>query len=420
MFNHPIKVAFVVGDVSAAVRFFTELMDLRIEARFPSGTGPGEDFVFLRSETIYIELLPRKAMGGAPPGFHHLAFLVDNVDQRLAELHHRGATVAADAFDAGVGGIRLGDVEGPDGVLLRLFSSGRLAQQTPPSAITMEDLVPAGGTVEKIAGGFAFTEGPVWHGADKSLYFSDIPASMTRRLDRSGRLSIVRSPNGKSNGMAVDLDGELLICQHAMRRVVRYRRADHSETVVADQFEGKRFNSPNDIVVKSDGSVYFTDPPYGLSPEFGRAGEPELPFCGVYRLDPTRRAARCVSTSFFRPNGLCFSPDERVLYVNDSEQGLIRSYDIAADGGLINERLFAEVRGDAPGVPDGMKTDRLGNVWVTGPGGLWIFDPEGAKIGLVPVPEVAANLCFGEDDGRTVFITASTSLYRIRVNVRGW
>ncbi|MCX7013791.1 MAG: SMP-30/gluconolactonase/LRE family protein [Candidatus Sumerlaeota bacterium] len=272
--------------------------------------------------------------------------------------------------------------------------------------------------LEKLASGFVFTEGPVWHSDERCLYFSDIPASITRRWKPDGTVDIVASPNGKSNGMALDHDGKLLICRHVERRVVK-RVSDDRYQAVADRFEGKRFNSPNDIVVKSDGSLYFTDPPYGLTKEFGQQGEQEIPYQGVFRMDAARKNLTLLTDAFFRPNGLAFSPDESLLYVNDSEREYVKVFDVEEDGGLSGERLFAEVHGDAPGCPDGMKVDSAGNVWVTGPGGIWVFGEDGTKLGVIAVPEVAANLAFGEADRRTLFVTASSSLYRMRVNIPG-
>ncbi|OPZ15674.1 MAG: Gluconolactonase precursor [candidate division BRC1 bacterium ADurb.BinA364] len=285
-------------------------------------------------------------------------------------------------------------------------------------AMQFREILPADAQLEKLAGGFVFTEGPVWHPGERCLYFSDIPASVTRRRTSDGRIEVVQSPNGKANGMALDRDGKLLICRHGERRIVK-RVADSAYEAVAERYNGKRFNSPNDIVVKSDGSLYFTDPPYGLTREFGEPGEQELPYQGVFRMDAARQTVALLTDGFFRPNGLAFSPDESLLYINDSEREFVKVFDVASDGSLRNERMFAEVHGEEPGCPDGMKVDSLGNVYVTGPGGIWIFDPSGQKLGAIAVPEVAANLAFGDADKKTLFITASTSLYRIRVNVPG-
>lgn len=272
--------------------------------------------------------------------------------------------------------------------------------------------------LEKLAGGFIFSEGAVWVEGENALYFSDIPASITRRWSEQKGVEILRSPNDKSNGMFLDHDGKLLICQHGKRRVVKWSGGDEVEVIV-DSFEGKKFNSPNDIVVRDDGCIYFTDPPYGLTAKFGELGEQELPYQGVFRTDPQRKQVFLLNDGFCRPNGLTFSPDQSLLYVNDSQEKLIRVFDVSEEGDLFNERLFAEVKGDTPGSPDGMKVDTRGNVYVTGPGGLWIFQPEGRKKGFIPVPETVGNFAFGDADRKSIYITASTSLYRIRVEIPG-
>lgn len=278
--------------------------------------------------------------------------------------------------------------------------------------------VEPGARLEKLAGGFQFTEGPVWVQSEGALYFSDIPASVTRRWSERRGVEVVRAPNDKANGMFLDHDGGLLVCQHGRRRIVKWRGEAEVEVVV-DSFHGKKFNSPNDLVVHRDGALYFTDPPYGLTAAFGEPGQQELEFQGVFRTDVGRKQVFLLNREFFRPNGLAFSPDQRRLYVNDSAESLIRVFDVDAAGDLENGRLFADVKGDAPGCPDGMKVDTQGNVYVTGPGGLWVFNPAGETIGFLPVPEVVGNLAFGEADRMTLFLTASTSLYRIRGPIPG-
>lgn len=214
-----------------------------------------------------------------------------------------------------------------------------------------------GAVLQKLAGGFIFTEGPVWIKEEDSLYFSDIPASVTRRWNAHRGVEVVREPNDKSNGMCRDRDGHMLVCQHAARRVVKWRGGNDIE-VVASHFGGARFNSPNDIVVRSDGCIYFTDPPYGLSASFGNVGEQELQFQGVFRTNSARDDVFLLTDRFHRPNGLAFSPDEKRLFVNDSESGEVRVFDVTEKGDLVNEALFADVRGEEKGVPDGMKVDR--------------------------------------------------------------
>jgi gluconolactonase len=271
--------------------------------------------------------------------------------------------------------------------------------------------------LDRVATGFTFTEGPVWRGED--LLFSDIPNSRTvryRPLPEGPEISTFRHPTGNANGQTLDRQGRLIVCEHSTRRVTRVHGSGQVETL-AERFEGKRLNSPNDVVVRSDGSIYFTDPPYGLP---NQSEGKELPFSGVYRLDPAGTLV-LLADDFERPNGLAFSPDERTLYVDDSTRGHIRAFDVAVDGSLANGRVFAELK-DQPGergVPDGMKVDQEGNVYCTGPGGVWVFDPGTRLLGRVVMPEVTANLAWGDPDWRTLYLTATTSLYRLRVLVPG-
>lgn len=263
----------------------------------------------------------------------------------------------------------------------------------------------------EIASGFQFTEGPVWH-PKGHLFFSDIPASIIYRLD-PGKLGVPwRTPSGQSNGLTFDRQGRLVACEHATRRV---SRTEETGAVVplATHYEGKRLNSPNDVVVRSDGSIYFTDPPFGVSAE-GK----DLPFSGLYRIRPDGELELLID-DFDRPNGLAFSPDERILYVNDSTHRHIRAFDVSSDGGLVGDRLFADMEADADGSPDGMKVDVEGNVYCTGPGGLWVFLPSGEKVGVVTGPELPANLAFGGEDLKTLYLTARNSLYTLRTRKPG-
>lgn len=273
-------------------------------------------------------------------------------------------------------------------------------------------LFPKDAKVEKVAGGFQFTEGPVWR-ADGSLLFSDIPADTIYRLDNDGRVSVYSKPSGNSNGLTIDRQGRLLRCEHGNRRVLREEKSGNN-TVWASQYKGKRLNSPNDIVVKSDGSAYFTDPPYGVE-EKARG----LSFQGVYRISSTGELT-LLTDDLDRPNGIAFSPDEKVLYIADSSSRMhIRAFDVKPDGTLANGRVFAEMRTGEPGAPDGMKVDSKGNLWSTGQGGVWVFDKTGKHLGTIKLPEVPANCAWGDKDGKTLYITAQTSLYRIRTNARG-
>jgi sugar lactone lactonase YvrE len=285
---------------------------------------------------------------------------------------------------------------------------------TEPNVKTTFEAIVGDAAVEKVAGGFEFTEGPVWV-PDGYLLFSDIPASTIYRwTPGSVSAEVFRAPSGRSNGLTLDREGRLLACEHD-RRLSR-TEGDGSVVTLAERYEGKRLNSPNDVVVRSDDSIYFTDPPYGLPrQEEGR----ELDFNGVYRLAPDG-ALTLLDDSFDRPNGLAFSPDERVLYVDDSRRGHIRAFDVQADGMLSNGRVFAELREPGEqGVPDGMKVDVRGNVFCTGPGGIWVLDAAGEPLGVIRVPEVPANLAWGDDDLKTLYITARTGLYRLRVRTGG-
>ena len=276
---------------------------------------------------------------------------------------------------------------------------------------------------EAIVTGCLFTEGPAWHPGEGSLLFSDMPGDVRRRWTAEGGVDEVRRPANKCNGMAYDAAGNLVVCEHATSRLVRERR-DGTVEVLASHFQGRELNSPNDVAVHETGAVYFTDPSYGRSPGFGVPRPPDLPFRGVYRAVEGRPDAPellVAEDEFDEPNGLCFSPDGRLLYVNDTERALIRVYQLDATGRLGPGRPFASGISDpdADGAPDGMKCDERGNVWVTGPGGLWVFTPDGSRLGVLRVPEMAANFAWGGNDWRDLFICACTSVYRVRTEVAG-
>ena len=279
------------------------------------------------------------------------------------------------------------------------------------------DLIDPDASLEQLGTGCEFTEGPVWHAEGKFLLFSDIPANRMKKWTADDGITNFRVPSGKSNGLTYDKQGRLVTCEHANRRVSR-TEADGTVVTIASHYEGKRLNSPNDLIVKSDGSIYFSDPPYGLTADYGVEGEQDLDFQGVYRLSPDGQTVTLLVDDFDRPNGLCFSPDESILYINDTERMHVRVFDVQADGTIANGRIFAEEEGD-DGVPDGMKIDTHGNVYLTGPGGIWIFDASGEHLGVIQTPERAANLGWGGDDWSTLFITASTSLYSIQCKVSG-
>jgi gluconolactonase len=281
----------------------------------------------------------------------------------------------------------------------------------------LKRLVPEGAKIEKVAGDFKFTEGPVWS-PEGVLLFSDIPNDVVLKWDsKSGQVSDFRRPSAQSNGNTLDHDGRLVSCEHTGRRVSR-REKDGSVVTLADRYEGKRLNSPNDVVFKSDGAMYFTDPPYGL-PKGDEDPAKELPQDGVYRLK--RGKLTLLTGELKRPNGLAFSPDEKTLYVanSDTERKIWMAYPVKRDGTLGRGKLFFDVTAEkADGLPDGMKVDREGNLYCTAPGGVWIFSPEGKHLGTIQPPEVPANCAWG-DDGKTLYMTAQTGLYRIRLNVGG-
>ena len=268
-------------------------------------------------------------------------------------------------------------------------------------------------TYTKVAGGFQFTEGPVWH-PEGYLLFSDIPAGIIYRYAPGSDEAPVpwRQPSGNSNGLTYDRAGRLLACEHGNRQVSRTER-DGTITPMATHYQGARLNSPNDIVVRSDGSIYFTDPPYGIREE-----ERELPHNGLYRISPDG-ALQLLETDFGRPNGPAFAPDESLLYVDDSPRREIRVFGVSAAGELTSDRLFATMESPEEGSPDGMKVDVTGHIYCTGPGGIWVYEPSGALVGVAAGPERPANLAFGDADLRTLYITARTGLYTLRTQNPG-
>jgi gluconolactonase len=281
----------------------------------------------------------------------------------------------------------------------------------------MQEIAPGDPPIELVQGDFQFLEGPVWDRRRAALIFSDIPGQALYQYCSDSGVSIYRENSPFPNGNTFDHDGRLLTCEHVGRRVVR-QNADGTVTPIATHFEGKRLNSPNDIVVRGDGAIFFTDPPYGLQPPHGMDAEKELPFNGVYRLDPNGTLTLLVD-DFERPNGLAFSPSEQLLYIDDTARGHIRMFTVTDDGRLRNDRVFAVVQGDGRGRPDGMKVDREGNVYCTGPGGVWVYGPLAGLLGRIRVPEQVANIAWGDNDWRTLYLTASTSLYRVRLGIPG-
>ena len=284
--------------------------------------------------------------------------------------------------------------------------------------VRVVELVEFNADLVQVATGFQFTEGPIWHPQQQSLIFSDIINSALYQWSYAKGVTLFRSPSHRANGNAYDHDGRILSCEHATSRVTRANGTGDVE-VLATHFEGKELNSPNDIVVHQSGAIYFTDPPYGRTARFGIEREQELEIQGVYRLDPTTNELTLLADDFYTPNGLCFSLDQRQLLVNDTELRHIRIFDVEDDGTLANGRLFAETIGNGPGKPDGMKIDQQGNVYCCGPGGIHLFDPDGICLGVVQMPERTTNFVFGDTDLCSLYITATTSIYRLRTKIPG-
>jgi gluconolactonase len=273
-------------------------------------------------------------------------------------------------------------------------------------------------TLETLASGLGFTEGPVWHPYEKWLVFSDMPENRMYMRQPSGVIEDFRRPSNKANGNTLDREGRLLTCEHATSSVTRLE-ADGSTTVLATHYQGKELNSPNDIVVATGGAIYFTDPIFGRMEYYGIPREPELSFRGVYRVDPDGSHLTLLASDFGQPNGLCFSLDESRLFVNDTERQHIRVFSVTPQGELTGGAVWAETKGDEPGAPDGMKIDSRGNLYCCGPGGIHVFDPSGNVLGVIRTPEPCANFAFGDEDLKSLYITASSSLHRLRVRVPG-
>jgi len=286
------------------------------------------------------------------------------------------------------------------------------------SMLEMSELVPDVAALEKVATGFKFVEGPTWLPEKKAFVFSDIPADTQYVIGRGadgkwGKAEVFLTPSRNANGTTIDLEGRLLVCRHGARDLIRIEK-DGTQTVLATHFEDKRLNSPNDVIVAADGAVYFTDPPWGL----GKNDKKELDHESVYRLSPDGKELTKVAGEMKAPNGLALSPDGKTMYVAESwwqvKPQFISAYDVKPDGSLGEPRPFFTVE---KGTPDGMRVDERGNVWTTAGEGILIVDPSGKLIGTIPVPESPANLTFGGEDGKTLFITARTSVYAIRVGV---
>ena len=274
--------------------------------------------------------------------------------------------------------------------------------------------------VEQVCTGFRFSEGPIWNPKEECLYFSDMPSDIRRRWSPRDGVVEVRNPSNKCNGMTYDGAGNLYVCEHATSSLVLETAAGERK-VLATHWQGKELNSPNDVVVRSDGTIYFTDPTYGRMPVFGLERKQMLNFQGLYRVSPDGLLHR-EAHDFDQPNGLCFSPDEATLYVNDTTRAHIRAFDVAPDGSLNERSIFAEHIGTGDyneGVVDGMKCDEHGNVYVTGPRGIWIFNSHGNHLGILRLPEIAGNLNWGGREWNDLYCACSTSIYRVRMKVRG-
>ncbi|QUJ78235.1 SMP-30/gluconolactonase/LRE family protein [Sulfitobacter albidus] len=283
----------------------------------------------------------------------------------------------------------------------------------------MRDIVDVDATLEKVASGFQFTEGPIWHPIEQHLTFSDIPGNEMFRLQADGTVVSFRKPSNMGNGNTYDGAGRMLTCQHASSSVTR-TEIDGTVTTLATHFEGKELNSPNDIVVRNDGLIYFTDPTFGRMAYYGVERELEMGAQGVYCVTPDGETITRIADDFAQPNGLCFSLDHRTLYVNDTEHKHIRRFDVAADGTATGGDVWVEVTvGEGDGHPDGMKIDSLGNVYCTGPGGVHVISPDGETLGVIRMNEFTANFAWGGRDLTDLYFTSSTSLYRMKVKTPG-
>jgi gluconolactonase len=283
----------------------------------------------------------------------------------------------------------------------------------------LDEILEAGSPIEKIAGGFQFVEGPAWHPGLKELVFSDIIGNTMYRWSAITGVSEFRKPSNMANGNTWDKQGRLLSCEHAASCVSRIG-SNGSYEVLASHFNGYELNSPNDIVVSKDGTIFFTDPNSGRGPRYGLEREQQLGFQGVYKLDADTRELTLLVDDFSKPNGLCFSRDESRLFINDTDRQHIRVFDVKNDFSIYNSRVWASTDGDKPGVADGMKIDSAGNLYCCGSGGIHVFGPNATPLGVIETPEVAANFTWGGETLTEMFITASQSVYRLRVKVPGY
>lgn len=329
------------------------------------------------------------------------------------------------------------------------FAAGSVdVQQSTPVKIdrldpSIDRIIPADAQLERVATGFKWLEGPVW--AKGSLYFANIPGNSIEKWTPGVGVSTLLKPSGYkgsapyggpesgSNGMTLDARGRLTVAGHARRNVYRLESLETGSpiTVLADSYQGKKLNSPNDLVYRSDGSLYFTDPPYGLRTQKDSDPEKQQHVNGVYRIPhalgqkagtaPASAELQLLISDLPRPNGIAFSPDEKYLYVNNSEPKMIwMRYRVQPDGSLTEPKLLYDASTDKrPGNPDGMKVDQEGNIYSAGPGGIWIFSPEGKPLGTILITERVANVTWAGPDRKTLYITASSSIYRVHLKIAG-
>ena len=281
------------------------------------------------------------------------------------------------------------------------------------------DFVEPTAELEKIAGGFGFTEGPIWHPTENWLVFSDIQESHQYRWTETDGVSVFRTPSNQSNGNCFAKDGSIITCEHASSHLVRHDHGGKRVTAIATHFDGKELNSPNDVICDAKGRIWFTDPSFGrIREDLGLLRDQELDFQGVFRLDPDG-GLHCIAKDFQQPNGLCFSADEERLFVNDSWGGHIRVFDVNDAGNVSGGAVWAEIGGEGEGVPDGMKCTDDGHILCNGPGGVHVVNPAGEAMGIILTPEKSTNFCFGGAGSGMLYITASTSVYRIQTRFSG-
>lgn len=282
------------------------------------------------------------------------------------------------------------------------------------------DIIDPANELRRLESGFDFVEGPIWNPIESSLIFSDILGnSIYHWTEREGLITLRRN-SYMANGNAYDNRGRVITCEHATSRVTRTDFGnDTTLEPLVTHYNGRQLNSPNDVVVASSGLIYFTDPAAGRGEIYGVPRIPELDINGVFRLDPKTGELALVIEDFDKPNGLCFSRDEKKLFINDSNRLHIRVFDVDSAGSVNNSSVWTEIVSKGTGVPDGMKIDQEENIYCCGPGGIHLFSKDGASLGVINMPEQTANLCFGDDDMLSLYITASTSIYKLRVKIPG-